>query len=88
MLGGAREVKIHGDYIPVNAEVVEIGNMSAHADARELLDWLGGFRKTPKRTFITHGEPAAADALRLKIQDKLGWQTHVPDHLEQVSLDR
>lgn len=88
MLAGAKEVKIHGEYIPVNAEVVEIGNMSAHADASELLDWLKGFRKAPKRTYITHGEPMAADALRLKIQDKLGWETHVPDHLEQVDLDR
>ncbi|MEQ1754771.1 MAG: MBL fold metallo-hydrolase [Micropepsaceae bacterium] len=88
MLAGAKEVKIHGAYIPVNAEVTEIGNMSAHADASELLDWLGGFTKPPCRTFITHGEPMASDALRLRIRDRLGWETHVPEHLESVELDR
>lgn len=88
MLAGAKEVKIHGHYIPVNAEIVEIGNLSAHADAGEILDWLGGFKKPPRKTFITHGEPAAADALRLRIQDSLGWQTCVPEHLEEVELPR
>lgn len=88
MLAGAKEVKIHGAYIPVNAEVVEIGNLSAHADAGELLDWLKGFKKPPRKTFIIHGEPAASDSLRLKIQDQLGWQTHVPEHLEQADLER
>lgn len=88
MLGGAREVKIHGDYVPIRAEVVAIGNLSAHADADEIMAWLKAFDKPPRRTFVTHGEPAAADALRLRIQDELGWDVHAPEHLERVELAR
>jgi len=88
MLGGAREVKIHGDYVPIHAEIVALGNLSAHADADELMAWLKAFEKAPRRTFVTHGEPAAADALRLRIQDELGWAVEVPEHLEEAELAR
>ena len=88
MLAGAREVKIHGAYVPIRAEVASLGNLSAHADADEIMAWLKAFEKPPRRTFVTHGEPAAADALRLRIQDELGWDVQVPDHLEAVELTR
>ena len=88
MLAGAREVKIHGAYVPIRAEVASLGNLSAHADADEIMDWLKAFEKPPRRTFVTHGEPAAADALRLRIQDELGWDVHVPEHLEAAELTR
>jgi metallo-beta-lactamase family protein len=88
MLAGAKEVKIHGHYVPINAQILHLGNLSAHADATELMHWLAGFEKAPRRTFVTHGEPAAADAFRLRIQDRLGWTAHVPDHLEAVELER
>lgn len=86
ILGGAREVKIHGNYVPIHAEIVALGNLSAHADADELMSWLKAFEEAPRRTFITHGEPAAADALRLQIQDELGWDVEVPEHLQAVNL--
>ncbi|MFN9543717.1 MAG: MBL fold metallo-hydrolase RNA specificity domain-containing protein [Alphaproteobacteria bacterium] len=88
MLAGAKEVKIHGSYVPIRAEVVALGNLSAHADANELMACLRAFEKPPRCTFITHGEPAASDALRLRIKDELGWQVQVPDHLEKVELRR
>lgn len=88
MLAGVREVKIHGDYVPIKAEVVAIGNLSAHADADEIMEWLKAFEKPPRRTFVTHGEPVAADALRLRIKEELGWNAHVPEHLERVDLAR
>ena len=88
MLAGAREVKIHGGYIPIRAEVVSLGNLSAHADADEIMGWLKAFEKPPRRTFVTHGEPVAADALRRRIQDELGWDVHVPEHLEAAELTR
>lgn len=88
MVGGAEEVKIHGNYVPIRAEIVALGNLSAHADSGELMAWLKGFEKPPRKTFVTHGEPAAADALRLRIQDELGWDSHVPEHLETVALER
>lgn len=86
MVNGAEVVKIHGVYIPVRAEVATLENLSAHADADEIMAWLGHLETPPRRTFITHGEPAAADALRHRIEEKLGWRCRIPDYLEKVEL--
>lgn len=80
LVAGATEVKIHGEYVAVKAEVSHLEGFSGHADANELLDWLGGFEAAPQRSFVVHGEADAADTLRLRIQDQLGWRTTVPGH--------
>jgi len=85
--GGAETVKIHGEHVPVKAEIAMLHNLSAHADYAETLDWLGHFSRPPRQTFITHGEPAAADALRRSIEEKMKWQCYVPEYLERASLD-
>ena len=87
MVAGAEAVKIHGEYVPVRAEVEQLDTLSSHADAQEILAWLGGFTAPPRRTFVTHGEPAAADALRLRIEEQLRWRCEVPEHLDRVDLD-
>lgn len=86
MLAGAETARIHGADVPVRAEVVALGNLSAHADYAEILDWLGHFRTAPKKTFITHGEPSASDALRARISQSMGWTCQVPEHLDQIDL--
>lgn len=86
MLDGAQSIKIHGQPVEVRAHVEYIDNLSAHADSGEILAWLSGFDTPPKRTFITHGEPDASDALRVQIQDRLKWDCSVPEHMEKVSL--
>ena len=78
LLDGARETRIHGQWVPVNAEVAELPMLSAHADSGELMRWLSGFQRPPKRVFIVHGEPEASEALRERIQRELGWQATVP----------
>lgn len=87
LAAGAETVKIHGEQIPIRAEVATLSNLSAHADYVEMLDWLGHFSGPPKQTFITHGEPAAADALRRSIEEKLKWPCTVPEYLERASLN-
>jgi metallo-beta-lactamase family protein len=84
---GAASVRIHGDEVPIHSEVVQLQDMSAHADRGELLRWLRTLGDAPRRTFITHGEPAAADALRREIERELGWNCHMPYYLEAVDLD-
>ena len=86
MVAGTETIKIHGEYIPVRAEVQNLSMLSAHADADEILRWLRNFRQPPRMTFITHGEPSASDALRLRIHDELGWSCTVPEHLERADL--
>ena len=60
--------------------------MSAHADAGEIMRWLGGFTAPPKRTFIVHGEPTAQDVLGARIKAELGWETKAPQHGETFQL--
>lgn len=86
LLGGAKKVKIHGRYIPVLAEVSSLDMMSAHADVNEIMDWLGHFRSSPKLTYIVHGEPAASDALRLRIKEDLDWTCEVAEYRETAEL--
>jgi metallo-beta-lactamase family protein len=83
---GAREIKIHGAWVPVRAEVVSLGALSAHADRDELLRWLARLPRAPKRVFVTHGEPVAADRLRQAIEENHGWPCTVAEHLQAVHL--
>ncbi len=79
LLRGRREVKIHGRWIPIEAEIADMSQLSAHADADELMRWLSGFRRAPECVFVVHGEPEASDALRVRIQgEALGWRARVP----------
>lgn len=86
LAAGADAIKIHGQYVPVRAEIVKLDGMSAHADYHEIMQWLRAFKRPPKCTFVTHGEPAAADELRRRIEETLGWTVRVPEHGEKVSL--
>jgi metallo-beta-lactamase family protein len=86
LASGAEAVKIHGEYVPVRAEVVKLDSMSAHADYAEILEWLRGFKRPPRQTFVTHGEPAAADEMRRRIEETLGWTAHVPNDGEKAVL--
>ena len=83
---GASEIKIHGAYVPVRAEVARLDMFSAHAGRDELMRWLSGFERAPHEVFVVHGEPAESDSLRHSIKERLGWNARVPEHLERVEL--
>ena len=85
LVAGATEVKIHGEHVPVRAEVSHLDSLSGHADSDELMAWLRGLKQAPRQTYVVHGEPDAADALRMRIRDSLGWPARVPQHGETVS---
>ncbi len=87
LVNGADEIKIHGQYVPVRAEVARLDLLSAHADRAELIAWLRNTPARPRRTFVTHGEPAASDALRRHLRDELGWSAEVPEHGQTVELE-
>lgn len=86
LLQGAPDVRIHGQWVPVRAEVAELPALSAHADSAELMRWLSGFRRAPRRVFIVHGEPDAAEALRVRIERELGWDACVPRQDQEAVL--
>ena len=83
---GATSVRIFGADVPIRAEVVSIETMSAHADADELLAWMGAVAVPPEMVYVTHGEPTASDALRARIKRELHWNVRVPEYLERVPL--
>ena len=78
IVAGEPSIRIHGEDVAVNAEVVSLPGMSAHADAQQIVQWLKTAPKTPRGIFLNHGEPAPADALRQRIERELGWPASVP----------
>ena len=83
---GAKTLNIFGQAVPVCAEIVEMGQFSAHAGKSELLRWLSALPAPPQQTYLTHGEPAAAQALQGTIQEKLRWKAAVARYLDTVPL--
>ncbi|MGG7056087.1 MBL fold metallo-hydrolase RNA specificity domain-containing protein [Nitrosomonas sp. ANs5] len=86
LVDGTKKVRIFGDEIPVRASIHTIGGLSAHADQRDLLNWLKGFKQPPRKTFIIHGEPSNAEALAEVIQKKMHWKTSIPQRMESEQL--
>ena len=87
LLDGARSLKMFGTYVPVRAEVVDVPAFSVHADASEILTWAAAARTPPAGTYVVHGEPDAAGALRDRFDAQLDWQAIVPRLGERVLLD-
>lgn len=83
---GAQEIKIHGQMIPVRAQVRVIHTLSAHADYGEILRWLRGFQRPPRMTYIVHGEPSASQALQYHIEQTFGWPVQIPQYQQTVLL--
>lgn len=86
LLEGAKMLRIHGEEVPVRAEIVELRQFSAHAGKSELLQWLGGVAAPPRQTFLVHGEPASAESLRAAIEAQFHWPVSVAKYLQTVSL--
>jgi metallo-beta-lactamase family protein len=86
VLDGAKMLNLFGQQVPVCAEIVEMGQFSAHAGKSELLRWLTAFPAPPKQTYLTHGEPEAAQALQTSIQEKFKWKAAVARYLDTVEL--
>lgn len=86
LINGASEIKIHGQYYPVKAEIHYSGSLSAHGDYDEIISWLKQSDIHPKQVFVTHGERTASDAMRIKLKDTFGWKTCVPEVGDEVEL--
>jgi metallo-beta-lactamase family protein len=79
-------LRIHGEDVPIRAEVVVLDSLSAHADRTQIMAWLRDTPAPPAQTFITHGELDASDSLRLSITRTLGWDARVPEWGEVVNV--
>lgn len=86
LMNGAKQLKIHGQFVPVRAEVASISGLSAHGDQNDLMRWLSGFRQAPRRVFLVHGEEDGLRGLDMQIREQLKWHTHIPSYLEKITL--
>ena len=86
LVAGANSLRIFGQDVAVNAEVVSLEGASAHADSDEILAWLGSAPRPPRAVFLTHGEPNASDELRKRVSRELGWEASVPEYRDTVDL--
>ncbi len=84
---GAKTLRIHGEDVPIAAEVISLRQFSAHAGKSELLRWLTGLPAPPRQTYIVHGEPAASAALKAAIEANFPWRVALPSHLQMVDLN-
>lgn len=80
LVDGEKEVRIFGEDIAVRASIHTLGGFSAHADQHALLAWTAGFHKPPARTFVVHGEAAAASSFAQQLRTQNNWTTvEVPE---------
>ncbi|MFC6359273.1 MBL fold metallo-hydrolase RNA specificity domain-containing protein [Luteococcus peritonei] len=87
LLDGAKELKMHGRYVPVRATIVQDKEFSVHADCSDLLDWLRDLPRKPRTVYLVHGEPDSAEALKQRIVTEFGITCVVPRHGEVVSVE-
>ncbi len=86
LVEGDQEIKIHGQWIPVNAHISSLGTFSAHADAQELLVWLGQRERDPEQVNLIHGEYGAQQAFAGTIKEELGWDARIPEIGDTITL--
>ncbi len=86
LLEGAHEIKFFGKYYPVKAKIYHDESLSAHADQKGILEWIGEIDNTPEKVFLVHGEPLVLDALRVKIKDIYNWDCSIPGLLETFEI--
>lgn len=83
---GAKTLRLFGQDVPVNAEIIQMSQLSAHAGRSELLRWMGALPAPPKQTYLTHGEPVAAQSLQKAITAKFSWKASVARYLDTVEI--
>jgi metallo-beta-lactamase family protein len=83
---GESQVKIFGQIVPVRAQVAALEQFSDHADTPEMLEWMRTFTQAPKQTYLVHGEPAAATALRIAIATTLKWNVNIAEYMQKVEI--
>lgn len=87
LLEGADSLKIYGKHYPVEAEILNLEVLSAHADQAEMLNWMSDLEKAPEHLFIVHGESDASTVFSTKIKEQFGWDSVIPELYSIVEID-
>ncbi len=88
LLEGAHEIRFHGKYYPVKATIKSLEGLSAHADQKDLINWMKNIKNIPEKVYLIHGEPTSLDAFRVKIKDTYNWNATIPklESIEEVVI--
>ena len=86
LVDGAPTVRMKGRDVSVSARIEKLDSMSAHADAGEILRWLGAFKRSPAMTYLVHGEAGPLEALKKRVEAERGWPVHIAVHEQTVEI--
>jgi metallo-beta-lactamase family protein len=87
IVDGAKEIRLFGQKRRVRARIEQLHGFSGHADRDELLRWLSGLKKPPRRLFVTHGEAESSQHFAATVREKMGWTVSVPGYMEEAVLE-
>ncbi|RYU11506.1 MBL fold metallo-hydrolase RNA specificity domain-containing protein [Nocardioides iriomotensis] len=87
LLDGAGHLKMHGRYVQVRADIVQVPYFSVHADSDDLVAWVASAEEPPRTVYVVHGEADASRVLARRLEDELGICAVVPGLGERVRLD-
>ncbi|KMQ70448.1 MBL fold metallo-hydrolase RNA specificity domain-containing protein [Chryseobacterium koreense] len=86
LLDGDKEIKIFGKWQPFQMRLVNIEGLSAHADHKELLNWMSKIKHQPEEIYVVHGEKESAEALQTGIKETYGWEAKIPQLYDIAEL--
>lgn len=87
LIDGAKTLQIHGRSVPVEARVIELQGLSAHADQDDMLRWIRSGASLPRAVFVNHGEPNGAQGLARRLKSELGLHPYVAGQGQEYELD-
>ena len=86
LIEGATDVKLFGEEIHVNAEIIRLPGISGHADNEGLIRWVSSFKEKPKRVFVCHGEDQVCELFAKRLETELGYKAMAPYSGTEVDL--
>jgi metallo-beta-lactamase family protein len=86
IVNGSKSIKMFGQHISINCEIINLSGLSAHADYKDILLWLSSQTVRPRKVFITHGEYESSKSLKEKIENKFNWECEIPNYLDEIEL--
>ena len=90
IVDGAKNVKLFGEEITVNADIRYIEGFSGHADKNGLLNFIETFERKPKQIYLVHGDEEAQYELAEEIGNQFGIPVEIPmrGDVYEVDLER
>jgi metallo-beta-lactamase family protein len=86
LLEGADEVKMHGEMVPVKAQIASVQEFSVHADGNELMEWIGTAKDRIKKVFVVHGEEGAQEVVAKRVEAELHVSAVAPNDAQRFTL--